>query len=118
MPPIAAERQLVDARDCRRGQSAIEMGEELPAARGLPAQIRAEAGGVDGEQHQATLTRAVSCRALPYLRSGRKMDEAIGSVLIGSVITSDRQCGAPFLFATHMINQGWRHDGDANASLG
>jgi branched-chain amino acid aminotransferase len=93
------------------------MRKELPAARSLPAQIGADRGGVDGEQNQATLTGAVSCRALPYLRSGRKMDEAVNRVLIGSVIAPDRQCGAPFVFATHMINQGRRHDGDANASL-
>jgi hypothetical protein len=118
MPPVTAERQLVDVRDCRAVQSAIEMRKELPAARRLPAQSRAKAGGVDGEQNQATLTGAVSCRALPYLRSGRKMDEAVNGVLIGSVIAPNRQCGAPFVFATHMINQRRRHDGDANASLG
>ena len=46
------------------------------------------------------------------------MDEAVGRVLAGTGVPPDRQCGAPFLFATHMINQGRRHDGDANASLG
>jgi len=94
------------------------MGEELAAARGRPAQSAAQAGGVDREQDQAMLAGAVSCRAFFDLRGGREMNEAVGRILVGTGVAPRRQGGAPLLFATHVINQGRRHRGDANASFG
>src|SRR4051794_5502857 len=80
------------------------MREQRPAARGFPAQTRAEPAGFDGNEHQPGLTGAVPPRALAHLFPGREMDEPVAPIVLRAVIASGGDRRRPYLRRAHVID--------------
>jgi hypothetical protein len=85
-------------------QGAIEMGEQLAAARRLPTQGVTQTGSLDGQQQKAALSSPVTGGRLFDLGGGGEMDEAVGLILGGAPIESNVLGSPPFLGPAHMIN--------------
>src|SRR5690625_1226050 len=85
---IGRQGQWLHPDDRRRRQPAIEVREQLAAARWLPLQGIPQGVGLDRQNDQAILTGAVFGNAFADLGCGRKMDEAIAQVVAGTAIAA------------------------------
>src|SRR4051794_23241334 len=80
MPPIAAERQLLDPADRGQRQRPIQVREECAAARRFVAQTRPERLGIDRDQDQIAPAGKMPGRRLGGLRGCGKMNEAVRNI--------------------------------------
>src|SRR5688500_5768238 len=109
MAPVGAERQRVDTSHRARRQRRVEMREELSPSRLFPSQRIAECGGVDGQEHEPVLSRAVLGGALLHLRRSRKVNEAVRRILRRARVASARGGALPFLASANVIDRARTH---------
>jgi hypothetical protein len=81
------------------------MREERAAARDLPAQRRAEAVGLDGDEHEAGLAREVPGQRAGKRVAGREMHEAVGAVDGRSLGLAGCLEVRPFVVAEQLVDQ-------------
>ena len=77
MAAVGSERQRIDADHGGQIELAIKMRKQRAAARRLPFQPRAEAGGIDVQQHEIALAGEMLGRGFGRLLGGGEMDEAV-----------------------------------------
>ena len=77
---VGTERQRLHPRHRGKRQVAIKMWKQRAAARGLPFQPLAQAGGIDRDQQQIALAGEVLGGGLVGLFGGGEMDEAVAEI--------------------------------------
>ena len=77
MAAIGRKRQRVDTNHRGKLQLPIKMRKQRAAARRLPFQSVAQAGGVDAQQHKIALAGEMFRRGFGRLFGAGEMDEAV-----------------------------------------
>jgi len=109
MAAVCSQRQVIDPTHRRKGEWPIEMRKQSAAARRLPLQRGAERTGVDGKQDQTILAGAMLGRGRLDLGRGGEVDEAVGAVLGGAIVTTAVLRLGPFVLAADMEDDGVLH---------
>lgn len=81
MLPVRSERQRFDLDNGGEVERAVEMRKQIPGARRLPFQLRAELAGVHAHQKQIMYSCKVFRRGLRNLIGRREMNETIASIV-------------------------------------
>ncbi len=114
---VFTQRQGTRPNDRVERQRPIEMREQRPAARRLPAQRRPQRVGLDGRQDEVAAPREPFGRGFRRLRGGGEMDVAVGPVDRRADKDARRLGRAPFLGADDLEDQGHRRVRPASPKL-
>jgi hypothetical protein len=117
MGAVFLQFQLLDRDNMIEVERTVEMGKQLAAARGLPAQALAEPVGIDGEKHEIRLPHEIFGERAGNLVAGGEMDEAVAGVVGRALETPAR----PRLFErgrrANLVNRIAHGAGDTSAGV-